>query len=61
LFGDKDQAWPVETIDVETGLMRIDVCGKLQRLHIGGVGEFVDADGKLHDPETLYSDYEEPK
>lgn len=50
--------WPICDIDVETGLMRIDVCGKLQVKHIGDVKFFLDADGTEHDSETFYSDFE---
>lgn len=49
--------WPVYDIDVETGLYRIDVMGKLDACHISDTAEFRDADGKSHDPETFYSDY----
>lgn len=52
--------WPVHDIDVETGLLRIDVCGKLQAKHISDAKEFRDADGTVHDSETFYSDYERP-
>jgi hypothetical protein len=46
--------WPVYDIDVETGLYRIDVCGKLQAEHISGAAEFRDADGVVHDSESFY-------
>lgn len=59
LVGDKEALWPLEYIDVETGLLKFDVCGKIQHGHIGDVGSFVDGDGTIHDPETFYSDYEE--
>ena len=49
--------WPVHDIDVETGLLRIDVCGKLQVKHIGEAALFRDMDGAEHDAETFYSDY----
>ena len=49
--------WPVYDIDVETGLLRIDVCGKLQVKHIGEATVFRDMDGVEHDAETFYSDY----
>lgn len=49
--------WPVETIDVETGLMHIDVCGKLDRTHIGEVKFFTDADGIQHEADSFYSDW----
>ena len=48
--------WPIEDIDVQTGLLRIDVCGKLQVKHIGDVKHFVDADGGIHDSESFYVD-----
>ena len=56
LCGDR-VLWPLDHIDVETGLLKFDVCGLLQRGHIGEVVEFVDADGKHHDPDTFYSDW----
>ena len=37
--------WPVYDICVQTGLVRLDVCGKLDRLHISDVRTIVDADG----------------
>jgi len=49
-----DWWWPVNDIEVETGLYRIDVCGKLEVKHIGGTAEFRDADGGLHDVEDFY-------
>lgn len=50
--------WPVYDIDVETGLLRIDVVGKLQVSDIGEVKFFTDESGDIHDSETFYSDYE---
>ena len=60
MFGDKrlDIWWPVYDIDVETGLLRIDVCGKLQAIHMGDVDVFRDANGKDHDADDFYSDAE---
>lgn len=58
LAGDKDFSWPLESIDVETGLLRFDVCGKLDYGHIGDVAEFRDSNGVIHDAETFYSDYD---
>lgn len=49
--------WPLYDIDVSSGLLRIDVCGKLQVMHIGEVDIFYDADGIEHDAETFYTDY----
>ena len=51
--------WPLYDIDVETGCMRIDVCGKLQVKHIRDVRKFIDADGVSHSPESFYIDDEE--
>jgi hypothetical protein len=48
--------WPVNDIEVQTGLYRIDVCGKLDVCHVGSVAQFRDADGRLHDPEDFYVD-----
>jgi hypothetical protein len=47
--------WPLHDIDVETGLLRIDVCGKLDVKHIGEVREFVDAEGRTHDADDFYT------
>lgn len=58
--GDKDTWWPVNDFEVQTGLMRIDVCGLLQVKSFGEVMEIKDGNFCLHDPETFYSDWEEP-
>lgn len=50
--------WPIYDIDVETGLLRIDVVGKLQVSDIGEVKFFTDEAGVKHESETFYSDYE---
>ena len=55
--GDK---WPVYDIEVETGLFRIDVVGKLQVCEIGDVNYFIDESGIEHDSESFYLDYEPP-
>lgn len=57
-YGSHAWWWPVNDIEVGTGLLRIDVCGLLEVKHIGDVAQIRDADGILHDPDTLYSDYE---
>lgn len=49
--------WPLHDIDVETGLMHIDVCGMLDLVHIRDVRYFRDAEGVIHDAETFYVDY----
>lgn len=52
-----DWWWPVADIEVETGLYRIDVMGKLDVCHIGDTAQFRDADGVMHDPDTFFVDY----
>lgn len=52
-LGDKTE-WPLYDIDVETGLLRIDVMGKLQIKHIGEVSFFIDDDGVQHDSDSFY-------
>lgn len=51
--------WSLYEICVETGLISIDVCGKLDKLHIGDVAQFKDDSGTVYDAEVFYSDYEE--
>ncbi|AOJ31394.1 hypothetical protein [Burkholderia metallica] len=48
--------WPVNDIDVQTGLLRIDVCGKLDVLHISDVYFFRDANGNEYHSDDFYSD-----
>jgi hypothetical protein len=55
-FGASD--WPVFDIDVETGLLRIDVIGRLEVRHIGEAIYFTDAEGGKHDSEAFYCDLE---
>lgn len=54
--GDK---WPVEDICVQTGLVRCDICGKLQRYHFEDVRNFIDDEGAVHDPGTFEIDCQE--
>lgn len=56
----RDVWWPVESICVETGLMQIDVVGKLQPKHISDAAEFQDATGTFHDPESFYLEEGQP-
>lgn len=46
--------WPVQDIDVETGLMRLDVCGLLDLTHIRDVVSFIDALGVTHSADDFY-------
>lgn len=48
--------WPVNDIDVETGLLRIDVVGKLEIKHIGEVDVFIDANGIERDSDSFYNE-----
>lgn len=48
--------WPVNDFEVETGLFRIDVLGKLEVKHIGEALKFRDADGNVHPVGDLYLD-----
>jgi len=57
-WGDKEFMWPVQDLCVESGIVRIDVCGLLQAMHISDIAEFKDDSGAIHDAETFYSDYE---
>jgi hypothetical protein len=57
LCGDTGR-WPVYDICVGTGLMRIDVCGKLQAVPFVEAMEIIDMDGGSHDPDTFYSEGE---
>lgn len=50
--------WPVNDIDVTTGLLRIDVVGLLEVKHIGEVNFFRDANGVKHDSDSFYIDAE---
>lgn len=52
-------SWPVYDICVETGLIRIDVCGLHEIKDIGEVKFFTDADGDNHKAETFYCEYHE--
>lgn len=58
-WGRESFDWPVYDICVETGLMRIDVCGKLDKLHICDIAQFKDDYGTVYDSDVFYSDYEE--
>lgn len=48
--------WPVESIEVECGLVRIDVIGKLQVLDIMEFTSFMDADGIEHDVDSFFNE-----
>jgi hypothetical protein len=48
--------WPVHDIEVQTGLLRIDACGKLVVKSIGEVAFFRDVEGVEHDADTFYQE-----
>jgi hypothetical protein len=50
--------WPVYDIEVQTGLLRIDVCGKLQIMHIDDVMKFKDDGGTEYSCDDFYCDGE---
>ena len=50
--------WELESIEVETGLLRFLVCGLLQVSHIREVATFKDLNDTEYDPETFYTDYQ---
>ncbi len=49
--------WPVHDIDVQTGLIRIDVSGKLDVLHFGGITGLRDANGAEHNLDSFYIEH----
>lgn len=48
--------WPINDFEVETGLLRIDVCGKLQVKHISDFTHFTDGNGVARKADAFYSD-----
>lgn len=50
----KDWWWLVCDIEVQTGLVRIDVCGKLQVTHLSDWRHVRDDAQVIHDPDTFY-------
>ena len=50
--------WPVHDIDVKTGMLRIDACGLLDVLHIGGLLKFRDDSGTEHHADDFYAESE---
>ena len=56
LGGLPDWWWPVYDIDAETGLMRLDVMGKLQVIYFSEVSEIKSDGGPTHDPDDWYNE-----
>jgi len=50
--------YEVIDIDVQTGLLRINVSGMMQVIEMPDVKSFKDMSGKEHDPDTFYTDFE---
>lgn len=48
--------WQIHDIEVQTGLMRILVCGMLQVEDFSSVKGIRDGDGQLHDADLFYTD-----
>jgi hypothetical protein len=48
--------WPIYDFEVQTGLVRIDVCGKLQVKHIGDFTHFIDGENVTRKAESFYLD-----
>jgi hypothetical protein len=46
--------WPVCDIDVETGMMRVDVCGLLEVTHFGDTRQLIDGDNCEHETDKFY-------
>ena len=46
--------WPIYDIDVETGLMRIDVSGKTDIKHYSELAEIRDVSGATYDPDIFW-------
>lgn len=48
--------WPVYDIEVQTGLVRIDVMGLLDITRISEIEKFIDAEGIEHDPDSFFNE-----
>ena len=46
----------IETLDVQTGLMKIDVCGQVDLTSFAEVLMLIDADGIEHNPDDFWMD-----
>lgn len=53
-----DWWWPIHDFEVQTGLHRIDVMGKLDVKHISDVAQFRDENGHHYHPDDFYNDPE---
>lgn len=57
-YGKDTDTWMIHDIDVETGVIRIDVHGPLDVRSFCELTAIIDADSNNHDPEKFWSDYE---
>jgi hypothetical protein len=55
-LGSGDWWWPINDFEVQTGLIRIDVCGLLEVKHISDFSAFRDGRGVERSSEAFYSD-----
>ncbi len=53
--------WPLHDIEVETGWLRVNICGKLVAKFIGEVSFFRDIEGIEHNVDTCYRNQEQEK
>ena len=54
-LGASESWWLLEYIDVESGALRIDVCGLRQIGDFEDVQRLLDCNGDEHDPEEFYN------
>jgi len=48
--------WWIEMLCVQTGAMRLDVCGQIDLGHFSEVMELIDYNGGKHDPDDFWID-----
>ena len=53
-LGTGDWWWPINDFEVESGMCRIDVMGRLQPRWVIDFSVFRDADGVEHAPDSLF-------
>lgn len=49
-------SWWIETLDVQTGTIRLDVCGKIDFSDFSEIMELIDINGIKHDPDDFWVD-----
>lgn len=58
LYAKSGSWWPVYDIEVQCGLVRIDVCGKLDILRMSDISRFKDDNGNEYPTDDFYLDGE---